>query len=86
MAECAEPLVDYVDALREPGRVTAAIYAGVSSAEGEENGFMAHIRRTTRSDGPALDGVSAGDGHRQQYRGSYRTAGLTMSIREMFLT
>jgi len=45
-----------------------------------------HIRRTTRSDGPALDGVSAGDGHRQQYRGSYRTAGLTMSIREMFLT
>ena len=44
MAECAEPLVDYVDALREPGRVTAAIYAGVSSAEGEENGFMAHTQ------------------------------------------
>ena len=44
MAECAEPLVDYVDALREPGRVTAAIYAGVSSAEGEEKGFMAHTQ------------------------------------------
>lgn len=44
MAECAEPLVDYVDALREPGRVTAAIYAGVSSAAGEENGFMAHTQ------------------------------------------
>ena len=44
MAECAEPLVDYVDALREPGRVTAAIYAGVSSADGEENGFMAHTQ------------------------------------------
>ena len=44
MAECAEPLVDYVDALREPGRVTAAIYAGVSSADGKENGFMAHTQ------------------------------------------
>ena len=44
MAECAEPLVDYVDALRAPGRVTAAIYAGVSSADGEENGFMAHTQ------------------------------------------
>ena len=44
MAECAEPLIDYIDALREPGRVTAAIYAGVSSAEGEENGFMAHTQ------------------------------------------
>ena len=44
MAECAEPLIDYIDALREPGRVTAAIYAGVSSDEGEENGFMAHTQ------------------------------------------
>ena len=44
MAECAQPLVDYIDALREPGRVTAAVYAGVSSAEGEENGFMAHTQ------------------------------------------
>ena len=44
MAECAQPLIDYIDALREPGRVTAAIYAGVSSAEGEENGFMAHTQ------------------------------------------
>ncbi|MCB7326919.1 glycosyl hydrolase family 95 catalytic domain-containing protein [Mediterraneibacter faecis] len=44
MAECAEPLIDYIDALREPGRVTAAIYAGVSSPEGQENGFMAHTQ------------------------------------------
>ena len=44
-----------------------------------------HIRRTTRSDGPALDGVSVGDGHRQQYRGSCRTAGLIMSIPEIHL-
>ena len=44
MAECAQPLIDYIDALRVPGRVTAAVYAGVSSAEGEENGFMAHTQ------------------------------------------
>ena len=44
MAECAQPLIDYIDALRAPGRVTAAVYAGVSSAEGEENGFMAHTQ------------------------------------------
>ena len=33
MAECAEPLIDYVDSLREPGRITAKIYAGVESTE-----------------------------------------------------
>ena len=44
MAECAEPLINYVDSLRVPGRITAAIYAGVFSAEGEENGFMAHTQ------------------------------------------
>lgn len=46
LAECALPLVDYVDSLREPGRVTAEIYAGISSEEGEENGFMAHTQNT----------------------------------------
>ena len=45
-----------------------------------------HIRRTTRSDGPALDGVSVGDGHRQQYRGSYRIVGIIMNILEILLT
>ena len=45
MAECAEPLIDYVDSLREPGRVTAKIYAGVESTnENPENGFMAHTQ------------------------------------------
>ena len=39
MAECAEPLINYIDALRAPGRVTAKIYAGVESKDGEENGF-----------------------------------------------
>lgn len=46
LAECAEPLISYVDSLREPGRVTAEIYAGVASGEGEENGFMAHTQNT----------------------------------------
>lgn len=45
MAECAEPLIDYIDSLREPGRVTAAIYAGIESTEeNPENGFMAHTQ------------------------------------------
>ena len=44
LSECALPLIDYVDALREPGRVTAKVYTGVESKEGEANGFMAmHI-------------------------------------------
>ena len=46
LAECSEPLIDYVDSLREPGRVTAAIYAGIVSEDGEENGFMAHTQNT----------------------------------------
>lgn len=46
LAECATPLVDYVDSLREPGRVTAEKYFGITSAEGEENGFTAHTQNT----------------------------------------
>lgn len=44
MAECAEPLIDYVDSLRGPGRVTAEVYAGIKSEKGQENGFMAHTQ------------------------------------------
>ena len=45
MAECATPLISYVDSLREPGRVTAKIYAGIeSTAEKPANGFMAHTQ------------------------------------------
>ena len=45
MAECAQPLIAYVDSLREPGRVTAKIYAGVESTDANpENGFMAHTQ------------------------------------------
>ncbi len=44
MAECAQPLIKYVDSLREPGRVTAEVYAGIKSEKGEANGFMAHTQ------------------------------------------
>lgn len=45
MAECAIPLIEYVNSLREPGRVTAEIYAGVKSdTNNPENGFMAHTQ------------------------------------------
>ena len=44
MAECAQPLIQYVDSLREPGRVTAEVYAGIKSEKGEANGFMAHTQ------------------------------------------
>lgn len=47
MAETAEPLVNYVESLRAPGRVTAAIYASIQSTEeNPENGFMAHTQNT----------------------------------------
>ena len=46
LAECALPLIDYVDSLREPGRITAAVYFGVESGEGEANGFSAHTQNT----------------------------------------
>ncbi len=47
LAECAKPLIQYVDSLRKPGRVTAHIYAGVESTEeNPENGFMAHTQAT----------------------------------------
>ncbi|WP_291764985.1 glycosyl hydrolase family 95 catalytic domain-containing protein [Blautia sp.] len=46
LSECATPLIDYVDALREPGRVTAEDYYGITSEDGEENGFTAHTQNT----------------------------------------
>ena len=46
LAECAKPLISYVDSLREPGRVTAKIYAGIETKPGDTkgNGFMAHTQ------------------------------------------
>ena len=85
MAECAEPLIDYIDALREPGRVTAAIYAEFPVPKVKKMDSW-HIHRTIRLDGHVLDGTLVGDGHRLQYRGSYRIAGIIMNILEILLT
>ena len=41
MAECATPLVDYIQSLVEPGKVTAKTYFGVT-----EGGFTAHTQNT----------------------------------------
>lgn len=46
LASCAEPLIRYIKAMREPGRVTAEIYTGVKSEKGEENGFLFHTQNT----------------------------------------
>ncbi|KQR86379.1 glycosyl hydrolase family 95 catalytic domain-containing protein [Microbacterium sp. Leaf179] len=47
LAETATALVDYVQGLREPGRVTAEIYGGVASTpDNPENGFTAHTQNT----------------------------------------
>lgn len=70
-------MISYVDSLREPGRVTAKIYAGV------DQGFMAHTR-TIRLDGLVRDGHLTGDGHRQRYRGFFRIAGNTMNLQVMY--
>ncbi len=50
LAESAMPLIDYVEGLVEPGRVTAKVYAGASTPAGtpigEGQGFMAHTENT----------------------------------------
>ena len=46
MAECAEPLIDYVEGLREPGRITASTYFGIDNSDGKQNGFMANTQNT----------------------------------------
>lgn len=47
LTECALPLIDYVEGLREPGRVTAEIYFGIKSdATHPENGFTANTQTT----------------------------------------
>lgn len=45
LSETALPLIDFLDGLREPGRVTAAEYYNiVSDAEHPENGWTAHTQ------------------------------------------
>lgn len=45
LAELAKPLVNYINALRKPGRITAAEYYGIISDEkNPENGWAAHTQ------------------------------------------
>lgn len=46
LAECGIPIIDYVNSLREPGRVTAENYFGIKSEPGEANGFSAHTQNS----------------------------------------
>lgn len=47
LLETIDPLVDYVEHLREPGRLTAAAYHRIVSDEATpENGFIAHTQTT----------------------------------------
>ena len=46
MAECAEPMIKYIEGLREPGRVTASTYFGIDNSNGQKNGFTANTQNT----------------------------------------
>ena len=46
MAECAIPMIEYEDGLREPGRVTASTYFGIDNSDGKQNGYTAHTQNT----------------------------------------
>lgn len=46
MEECGLPMIDYIDSLREPGRVTASTYFGVDNSNGQHNGYSAHTQNT----------------------------------------
>lgn len=46
LAECALPMIEYIDSLREPGRVTASTYFGIDNSNGQQNGFSAHTQNT----------------------------------------
>lgn len=42
--ECGTPLLDFIESIQIPGRLTAGIYTGIYSHGEEKNGFMAHTR------------------------------------------
>lgn len=43
--DCAQPLLRYLEALREPGRVTAATYCGIGDGKGA-HGYLYHTQNT----------------------------------------
>lgn len=46
MAECAMPLIRFIDRLREPGRVTARAYTGSEQEDGKPYAFVCHNQNT----------------------------------------
>lgn len=46
MAECGKPLIEYVNNLREPGRITASTYFGIDNTNDKHNGFTANTQNT----------------------------------------
>ena len=46
LLETAFPVINYIDDLRDYGRLAAARYAGIVSQEGEENGWLVHTQAT----------------------------------------
>lgn len=46
LADTTKPLINFVDDLRYYGRIAAKEYAGISSGNGEENGWLAHTQVT----------------------------------------
>lgn len=46
LAETAIPLVNYIDDMRESGRIAAEHYGGIKSEDGEENGWLTHTQNT----------------------------------------
>lgn len=47
LAECAKPMVEYMDSLRPAGRVTAQMYHNIrSTPENPENGWVCHTQNT----------------------------------------
>ncbi len=45
LLDCGEPLVRYLDALRAPGRVSAATYCGIGDGK-SESGYLYHTQNT----------------------------------------
>lgn len=45
LADCAKPLLRYLQALRAPGRVTASTYCGIGDGK-SESGFLYHTQNT----------------------------------------
>jgi alpha-L-fucosidase 2 len=44
LAECFPPLVDFLDSMRKPGRVTAKEYHGIESTDSEQAGWVLHTQ------------------------------------------